>query len=184
MGCQEEDVPVEEPPHATAELPAEEPVLLAEPTDEEVLISDEVVPTAKQPTPKRKRTSMPKTEKTAVVPALKGMRRARLAQTAKPRPALGNQQIKRIITERVPQVRACYERELKKSPGLGGKVLVAWTIREDGTVSSPRVSKNTTGSSRLAPCITKAVARWRFPESSSTSDVEYPFVFKAKEDWR
>ena len=130
------------------------------------------------------KTSLPKPRKAAAVPALKGMRRARLTQATKKRPALGNQQIKRIITERVPQVRACYERELKKSPGLGGKVLVAWTIREDGAVASPRVRKNTTGSSKLGPCITKAIAKWHFPKSSSTSDVEFPFVFKAKEDWQ
>jgi len=178
-------VPVEEPPQPTPERALEEDLVLAEPADEEVLISEEVVsspPTQRKP--RKKKVTVSEPDKTAVVPELKGMRRARLAKTTKERPALGTQQIKRIITERVPQVRACYERELKKSPGLGGKVLVSWTIQKDGTVSSPRVRKNTTGSSRLAPCITKAISRWHFPESSSTSDVEYPFVFKAKEDWR
>jgi len=184
LGCQEETVPMEEPPQPTPERALEEDLVLAEPADEEVLISEEVETPPKQSKPRKKKVTVSTPDKPPVVPELKGMRRARLTQATKEHPALGTQQIKRIITQRVPQVRACYERELKKSPGLGGKVLVSWTIQKDGTVSSPRVRKNTTGSSRLSPCITKAISRWHFPESSSTSDVEYPFVFKAKEDWR
>ncbi len=179
-GTEAEEAPLEAPPVVSD---VEAPVL-AEPGPDEVLIEEEEE--SLSPAPQQVVRKKPAAQKVQQEPAPppKGMRRARLGKPSTQSRVLDSGQIKRIISERIPQVRACYERELKKNSGLAGKVLVAWTIREDGSVTSPKARTNTTGNRALVPCITKAVSKWRFPKSGSPSDVEFPFVFRSKEDWR
>jgi len=164
-------------------LPVPLPEVIAEPLDEDILIEEEE---DKAP----KKIAVKQTKKALVVekkerragPA--GMRRANLKPLPTKPQALGSEKIKSIISARIPQVRACYERELKRDSLLEGKVTAGWTIRPDGTVTSVRIKKNTTGNRSLSPCIKKSVAKWRFPASRTSADVEYPFVFKTKESWR
>lgn len=94
---------------------------------------------------------------------------------------LSAKQIKRVVKAKTPQVRACYERELKMHDGLRGKVVLGWTIRADGTVTGARAVSNSTRNSAMVPCMTRAVANWRFPRASEAFDVEYPFVFKPRD---
>ena len=163
-------------------VPTEGPSLADRAVDAVLIEEEESSP---EPIKLLKRKSMvKKIKKQRVKPKLKGIRRARLGQPEVKLASLSTRQIKSIITERTPQVGACYERELKKNPSLHGKVLLAWTIRTDGSVTAPRARKNTTGSRLLAPCIIKAVSKWRFPKSNFSSDVEFPFVFKSKDAWR
>ncbi|MBJ94233.1 MAG: hypothetical protein CMP23_07100 [Rickettsiales bacterium] len=168
--------------------PALEPDLVGEADDEaELIIEDSSLPAAPVAAPVRKRTPRKKPVVAAKEPAPppKGMRRGRLGGGVQEEPAaLDSKQIGRIIKKRSPQVRACYERELKKNSALEGKVLVSWTIAADGSARSARAKSNTTGSRTLASCVTQVVSRWRFPQSNSASDIEYPFVFKSSERWR
>ncbi len=90
-------------------------------------------------------------------------------------------QIKATIRQNSPQVRACYERQLKSTPSLRGKVVVAWTVGADGKVRSPRAVSNTTGNRDMLPCIRRAVKSWQFARAESPQDIEYPFVFKPRE---
>jgi len=91
---------------------------------------------------------------------------------------LSASQIKAVVRRNAPQVRACYERQLKQSPGLRGRVKIGWTIGADGRVRSPSVVSNSTRNRTMLPCITKAVRSWKFPRAESPADVEWPFVFK------
>lgn len=90
-------------------------------------------------------------------------------------------QIKGTIQQNQGQVRACYERELKTSPTMRGKVVVGWTIGADGKVRSPKVVSNTTGNREMLPCIRRSIKSWRFPKAQSPQDIEYPFVFKPRD---
>jgi outer membrane biosynthesis protein TonB len=90
-------------------------------------------------------------------------------------------QIKRVISQNQAQVTACYERELKKNPGLRGKVVVGFVIGGDGRVRPPRIVRNTTRNRAMLPCIKRAVRTWRFPKAEGPADVEYPFAFKPRD---
>ena len=94
---------------------------------------------------------------------------------------LSAEQIQTTIQHNSGQVRACYERELKSTPSLQGKVVLAWTIGADGRVRSPRSARNSTGNRELSTCLHRAVRTWVFPRAESPQDVEYPFVFKPRE---
>jgi len=168
-----EPLPIPTPTPAP-ELPAPEP------EEEQAEVPEE------EPKKKRSRRSHRKpaaaAEQKPDVPR-RGPRLVKLPGARSTPASLSSSQIKSTILKRIPQVRACYERELKKNSSLAGKVLATWTIRPDGSVGSTRIKRNTTGSRALLPCITKAVSSWRFPASKSSADVEYPFVFKPTEKW-
>jgi len=90
-------------------------------------------------------------------------------------------QVKAVVKSKMPQVRACYEKELKKRDGLRGKVVMSWTIHGSGKVSGVRVVRNTTRNSAMVPCMIRAVSKWTFPKATAPFDVEYPFVFKPRD---
>ena len=90
-------------------------------------------------------------------------------------------QVKAVVNSKMPQVRACYEKELKKRDGLRGKVVMSWTIAASGAVSGARVVSNSTRNPTMVPCMIRAVAGWSFPKAEAPFDVEYPFVFKPRD---
>ena len=88
--------------------------------------------------------------------------------------------VQRQIKQRLKSITRCYESELRKNPGLAGKVTVTFTIQERGNVTDARPSENTTGSSAVADCLTRTISRFRFnpgPEGGSVT-FRYPFVFQ------
>ena len=91
---------------------------------------------------------------------------------------LSGSEVQAGIRPNLPQVRACYEKELKRVEGFSGKVVVAWTIGADGVVRRPKVIQDSTRNRAMLPCITRVVSRWRFAKAESPTDVEYPFRFK------
>jgi TonB family protein len=89
-------------------------------------------------------------------------------------------QIRGPIKRNSAQVKACYERELKKNPGLAGKIALAFTIGADGTVRAAKATRNSTGSKPLAHCVASRVRGWVFPPAEGATEVEYPFVFEPR----
>lgn len=89
-------------------------------------------------------------------------------------------QIRVPIKRNSAQVKACYERELKKNPGLAGKIAMAFTIAADGTVRAAKATRNSTGSMPLARCVASRVKGWVFPQAEGATEVEYPFVFEPR----
>ena len=85
--------------------------------------------------------------------------------------------IKRIVKRQQARVRACYERALKSERRLEGKLTMAWSVKPDGSVDDVAVADDSLGSDKVARCVVGAVARFRFPRSPETVQVEYPMVF-------
>jgi len=112
-----------------------------------------------------------------------GPRRPQLTHSSLLAQERSQSDIRNTIRTSLPQVKACYERELKKRPTLEGKVVARWTIDAAGRVQSPRVRTNTTSSSELSSCITRTLSGWRFASAAHASDVEYPFTFRPRETW-
>ena len=85
--------------------------------------------------------------------------------------------LRRAIRARMPEVRACYERALKQGSELQGRMVVAWTIAVDGSVSEVAVAADDLGEPRLNRCVTDTIGGWRFPEGTGETEVEYPLQF-------
>lgn len=86
--------------------------------------------------------------------------------------------INAIIKSKQKALQDCYERELRKNPNLSGKIVVRFTIGEDGKVSDVRIESDTMGNPDVADCILSRIRRWIFPKpDEGTVTVSVPFVF-------
>jgi hypothetical protein len=88
----------------------------------------------------------------------------------------------REVKARMSAIKACYERALKRNPGLAGKVAMRWTITGAGTVSGVEVDQDSMGDSEVTGCMKSRIATWRFPAPSGGAvEVSFPFVFQSSQ---
>ncbi|MEO6775327.1 MAG: AgmX/PglI C-terminal domain-containing protein [Kofleriaceae bacterium] len=90
------------------------------------------------------------------------------------------EEINRVVKARAGLFRACYQHELNRSPGIGGKLVVHFVIGGDGMVKSAK----TAGGSSLRNddvenCVTSNIMRLKFPAKGGQANVNYPFVFQS-----
>jgi len=85
--------------------------------------------------------------------------------------------VKKYVSRKKGQIKACYEEQLKSNPDIAGKIEVTWTVQSDGSVTGVSVASNTTGNSDLEGCIIRRIKRWKFPEGEDEFEITYPFNF-------
>lgn len=86
--------------------------------------------------------------------------------------------IARYVKARLKAIQYCYEKELKRNPGLKGKVSVRFTITPSGKTGEIEVEENTVGSEAVGACIRTVIRGWTFPFTPDEDvPVAYPFVF-------
>ena len=83
-----------------------------------------------------------------------------------------------VATHRL-SIRMSYERFLKRSPDLAGKITVRFTIDAAGNVSNVEIVENTTGNKEIEDDIIRKVGMWKF-EAIGEGEVRvtYPFIFQ------
>ncbi len=92
--------------------------------------------------------------------------------------ALDPNAIARVVRSRLSAVKECYEHELKRNPKLAGKVVIRFSIDEDGRVASASVEENTMGDAEVGTCIVSRFERFRFPKpDGGTVTATFPFIF-------
>lgn len=92
--------------------------------------------------------------------------------------SLDPQAIARVVKGRLSAVKECYERELKRHPKLSGKVIVRFSVDEEGRVTNAAVEEDTLGESSVGRCIVERFERFRFPKpDGGVVTVSYPFIF-------
>ncbi len=84
-----------------------------------------------------------------------------------------------ILRHRALQIRACYERGLKRNPTLGGSVSLRLRIGKTGKIREASVEDSTLDDVGVPECLRHEAMSWSFPESRN-STVVYPFVFRAE----
>lgn len=86
--------------------------------------------------------------------------------------------VRATVGRRLGAIKACYERELRRTPTLAGRVTVAFTVGAIGRVTRARVTQNTLGASEVGTCVARQFRAMRFP-SPTNGDVtfRYPFIF-------
>ncbi len=87
--------------------------------------------------------------------------------------------IQNVIRGAQGDIRDCYERLLATSPTSQGKLTMQVVIGTDGGVTDVEVVSDTVASNELQRCVTKRIARLRFPRPvGGPVVVNYPFVFQ------
>jgi hypothetical protein len=86
------------------------------------------------------------------------------------------------IRRRLSAIRACYERALRRSPRLGGKLVLRFTIAAAGTVTAVDFDEDTIQDGELSRCLRELALRWRFPPPQAAPvEITFPFVFQPLE---
>jgi hypothetical protein len=89
------------------------------------------------------------------------------------------EEINRIVKARAGVFRACYQTVLNRSPGLGGKLVVHFTIGGDGAVKSSKTAAGSTlRNSDVESCVNSNIMRLKFPAKGGLANVNYPFLFQ------
>jgi hypothetical protein len=97
------------------------------------------------------------------------------------RGSLDKEIIRRVVRLHMNEVKFCYDQELVRSTGLGGRVSVQFLIAGNGQVINSFVQSTTMNNVRVESCVVGAVKRWTFPkpEGGGIAIVSYPFNFVA-----
>lgn len=91
---------------------------------------------------------------------------------------LSKAEIERVIKSRQGLIRACYQRELDRTRGLGGTLMLSFRIQPSGAVQSVRVvpGKSSLRNPKVESCVTRQISRLKFPAKGG-GVVNYPFIF-------
>lgn len=93
--------------------------------------------------------------------------------------------IRRVIVKHHGEIQACYEDALSRSPELAGRLVVRFTIEEDGHVSEAKVDGSSTAAEPgLWRCVEEKVAAFEFPRLFGQVRVVYPWILKRGEPVR
>ncbi len=91
--------------------------------------------------------------------------------------------IREVVAQHLPEVRACYQRQLETHPKLNARLTVGFTVRSTGAVAEARVLPSSDEVPRqLAVCVLRQVSGWNFGPDADGEDtaVSYPFVFERR----
>ncbi len=102
---------------------------------------------------------------------------------------LSREEIQRVISRSMSQIKYCYEKQLVAVPGLKGKLVLRWQISSDGTVTNAVTAQNDLGTAGnganevVGACVQRIISRLQFPapKGGGKVNVTYPFVFSATE---
>lgn len=88
-------------------------------------------------------------------------------------------EILKVVRSKRSAIATCYERELQRSKGLGGKVIVSWKIDLGGAVQGAKVRSTTMRNDKVQDCIVRVVQNLRFPQprGGKIPVVNFPFIF-------
>lgn len=87
--------------------------------------------------------------------------------------------VKRIFDQNNIAMRKCYERVLKASPGLEGKVTLEVKIQSDGTVGSARARGVSLNNAAINDCMERQAKTMKFPQPKGGSvRVANPYTFR------
>jgi len=94
--------------------------------------------------------------------------------------SLKQEQITAVINRNIGRIKFCYDSQLRRNPGLTGKVIMNFVIQPDGSVNSVMAKTAKFKGSYLEQCVRESMMTWRFPRFNGDAiDVDYPFVFSA-----
>jgi len=93
--------------------------------------------------------------------------------------------VRRVIRAGLREIRGCYERELNKlnkTQRLEGKVIIEWTIADQGRALNAKVKSSTLGNRAVENCVRDRLSTWKFPDppAGTVAEVNYPFYFRAE----
>lgn len=92
---------------------------------------------------------------------------------------LDKDEIRKVVRDRIVEIRHCYNQALVADPEAKGRVVIDFTIGEQGTVTHATVASSDMQDKAAPACMRDAIHSWTFPKPSGGSvAVSYPFVLE------
>ncbi len=89
-----------------------------------------------------------------------------------------NESLLGVIRRYAPGIQFCYDNELKRNPGLRGKLVVSMIVLANGTVSEATIVEDSLKSPSVRECVLAQIRGWQFPAiPSGSTSFKTPFVF-------
>jgi hypothetical protein len=91
---------------------------------------------------------------------------------------LTKEEIDKVVKSRAGLIKACYQKELDKQKGLGGKLVVKFSISPGGDVTkaAPDSGKSSLQNAAVNDCVVRQIMKLKFPAKGG-GVVNYPFIF-------
>lgn len=86
--------------------------------------------------------------------------------------------IEKILAKHLDKLRYCYEKALLSDAGIGGNVLLQWTIASSGEARNIRTLRSAISNNQMQGCINREISKIPFPKPSGGEViVKFPFNF-------
>jgi hypothetical protein len=92
------------------------------------------------------------------------------------KPGLIEEEVSRVVRSRAGVYRACYQKELNRTPGLAGTLNVAFDVDVDGTVLRVTATGGRLNDG-VRQCVKSNVIRLKFPPKPTRTSVRARFIF-------
>lgn len=89
---------------------------------------------------------------------------------------LGAKEVEDALRPKLAEIRACYERELVRNPGLAGRAAATLLVGKRGAVMQARNGGSDLPSGDVVACVIRALRTATFPAKGAMSTVTYPVV--------
>ena len=84
----------------------------------------------------------------------------------------------KVINQHIGEIQFCYEKQLRTTPGLSGRVVLEWTVNPQGRVTVVKVAQSSLASSEATNCMISKLKGWKFPQPRGGAvTIVFPFVF-------
>ncbi|MBK8167705.1 MAG: AgmX/PglI C-terminal domain-containing protein [bacterium] len=92
--------------------------------------------------------------------------------------ARSNAALLAVVRRYAAGIQFCYENELKRNPGLRGKLVFSLTVDATGRVADVAVVEDALGAGAVADCALAQIRDWKFPPvDAGVTTFRAPFVF-------
>jgi TonB family protein len=92
--------------------------------------------------------------------------------------ARSNASLLAVVRRYAAGIQFCYENELKRDPGLRGKLVFSLTVDAAGRVTDVSIVQDALGAAAVAECSLAQIREWRFPAvAGGLTTFRAPFVF-------
>lgn len=90
--------------------------------------------------------------------------------------------VQKLFADKQSALQQCYERALKRSPDLAGRISLLVDINPDGSPGRVEATPDTLQSDQVISCVEQRVREWTFPEpKEGAARIQKPLSFSPKQ---
>ena len=88
-----------------------------------------------------------------------------------------------MVTEHLSEARDCYVAQVKQGLTKEGKLVISWTINEQGQAVALKSRLNELGDEKVYDCLAEKIKTWKFSpgDKSKIQNFLFPFIFRLRE---